>query len=119
MDGARFDGADLTRADLRYCNLTRDDLADATLDFAVLSHVFPQSPPIPQRRHFGKWLKGQREARGLTPENMADELGCGLSGYDVETFLEFKEEGVSKYLAGRLAMILNVPIAEVPLRRDA
>ncbi len=119
MEGARFDGADLTRADLRYCNLTRDDLADATLDFAVLSHVSPQSPPIPQRRHFGKWLKGQRESRGLTPDNMADELGCGLTGYDVETFLESKEEGVSKYLASRLATILNVPVAEVPLRRDA
>ncbi len=119
MDGTRFDGADLTRADLRYCNLTRADLADATLDFAVLRHVSPQSPLIPQRSHFGKWLKGQREAQGLTPNDLADKLGYGLTGYDVETFLESKEEGVSKYLAGHLAMILKVPIAEVPLRRDA
>jgi hypothetical protein len=50
---------------------------------------------------------------------MADELGYGLTGYDIETFLESKEEGVSKYLASRLAVILKVPVAEVPLRRDA
>lgn len=118
LDGTLFCRADLTKADLRDSDTSRTVLTDARLDLAV-GHSptrFPQGPP---RVHFGRWLKERREALGLTPDEMAAELGCGLAGHDVTAFMEAKEEGVHKDLAIRLSRVLGVPVPEVPQRRDA
>ena len=60
---------------------------------------------------FGDWLRQRRRALDLTQEEAARRVGCATVTLKK---IEQEERRPSKELAGRLAMVLDVPLAEQP-----
>lgn len=112
--GARFCDADLSNADLRYTDFSRADTTNAKLDGVTWSDPIREEP----KAHFGHWLREQRQLRGMSPEELAAQLGCGLSAYDVTTFMERKADGVSRQLAQCLAQVFRIAVSDVPMRPE-
>jgi len=116
VDGARFCRADMREAVLWDTDFSRADLAEAMLDGAIWDA--PRSPEPPAPINFGQWLREQRQSRGLTPEQLAARIGCGLCAYDVTNILEKKPDGALPDLARRLADALGIAVSDVPMRRS-
>lgn len=58
---------------------------------------------------FGKWLKRQRMGKGLTREQLADQIGCATITLRK---IESEERRPSEQIVERIADIFNIPIGE-------
>jgi uncharacterized protein YjbI with pentapeptide repeats len=110
--GARFCEADLTNADLRHSDFSGADTTNAKFDGVIWSDSSPEESTV----HFGIWLREQRESRGMSPEELAAQLGGGLSAYDVTSLMEKKPDCASRRLALRLAQVFRIAVSDVPMR---
>lgn len=89
----RFCRADLTDADLCYTELSMADMTDAILEGVTWQAPSP-CPPI----HFGNRLREEREARGISPAELAARVGCGLTGFDISRIVEKQADRDAPYL---------------------
>jgi uncharacterized protein YjbI with pentapeptide repeats len=112
--GARFCDADLTNADLRYTDFSRADTTGAKLEGVIWSDPVREKP----KAHFGYWLREQRQLRGMSPEELANQLGCGLTANDLTTYMEHNADGVSPQLAECLAHVFRIAVSDVPMRPE-
>ena len=112
VGNACFCEADLTAADLRYTNFSWADTTHAKLDGVIWNDPVQEETSVP----FGEWLRAQREFRGMSPEGLAAQIGCGLSGYDITTIMEKKTDGVAPSFARRLAAVFRIAVSDVPKR---
>lgn len=108
----RRKSACFANADLRYSDFSSADTTNAKLEGVIWSEPFSEKPTV----HFGNWLREQRKLRGMSPEELAAQLGRGLTAYDVTTFMEKKPDGASRQLAQRLAQVFRIAISDVPMR---
>ena len=115
--GARFCRSDLREAALWDTDFSRADLTEAVLDGAIRDPPRPSALPTAPLANFGEWLRRQRESRGMSPDELADQIGYGLSGYDVTMLMEKKSDGPGPQLTQRLAEVFCIAVSDVPGRQ--